>query len=80
MRGQTQLAFDWSHAPPGAIAYDIVTDPVETTFLSNAQTAGHRTIDGLSMLIGQAALAFERFFGAPAPRDHDSELRELLTQ
>ena len=30
MRGQPALAFDWSHAPPGSIAYDIVTDPVAT--------------------------------------------------
>jgi shikimate dehydrogenase len=80
MRGQPYLKFDWSHAPPGAIAYDIVTDPLETVFLKNARAAGHRTIDGLNMLIGQAAVAFEKFFGLPAPREHDAELRELLTK
>lgn len=80
MRGQSPLVFDWSHAPPGAIAYDIVTDPRETAFLKAAQVAGHRTIDGLAMLIGQAAQAFERFFGQPAPRQYDAELRELLTR
>lgn len=78
MRGQPPLAFDWSHAPPGAIAYDIVTDPVETPFLRDARAAGHATIDGLAMLIGQAAAAFELFFGQPAPREHDVELRALL--
>lgn len=78
MRGQPPLAFDWSHAPPGALAYDIVTDPVETAFLADARAAGHQTIDGLSMLIGQAALAFERFFGAAPPRQHDAELRARL--
>jgi shikimate dehydrogenase len=31
------------------------------------------------MLIGQAAVAFELFFGEPAPRQHDAELRDLLT-
>jgi shikimate dehydrogenase len=80
MRGQAELAFDWSHAPPGAIAYDIVTDPLETAFLQNARAAGHRALDGLNMLIGQAAIAFEHFFGEPAPREHDAELRELLTR
>ncbi len=80
MRGQPELAFDWSHAPPGSIAYDIVTDPQETRFLQNAKTAGFRTIDGLSMLIGQAAAAFEIFFGARPPREHDAELRKLLSQ
>ncbi|HEU4820491.1 MAG TPA: shikimate dehydrogenase [Qipengyuania sp.] len=78
MRGQPDLIFDWSHAPPGAIAYDIVTDPVDTPFLHAARAAGHATIDGLAMLVGQAALAFEHFFGVPAPREHDAELRELL--
>ena len=80
MRGQPPLAFDWSHAPPGSIAYDIVTDPRETEFLKAAKAAGHQTIDGLSMLIGQAARAFELFFGQKPPREHDAELRELLTQ
>lgn len=80
MRGQSELAFDWSHAPPGAIAYDIVTDPLDTAFLRNARAAGHHTLDGLNMLIGQAAAAFEKFFGQAAPREHDAQLRELLTR
>ena len=78
MRGQSELAFDWSHAPPGAIAYDIVTDPLDTALLRNARAAGHQTLDGLNMLIGQAAAAFEKFFGQAAPREHDAQLRELL--
>jgi len=80
MIGQPALAFDWSHAPPGAVAYDIVTAPRDTAFLQAARAKGHRTIDGLAMLIGQAAVAFEMFFGQPAPREHDAELRALLTQ
>ncbi len=80
MTGQPPLPFDWSHAPPGSIAYDIVTAPLDTPFLQGARAKGHRTIDGLSMLIGQAATAFEHFFGAPPPREHDAELRALLTQ
>lgn len=79
MHGQPPLAFDWSHAPPGSIAYDIVTDPVQTDFLSNARDAGFETVDGLSMLIGQAAAAFSHFFGVEPPRQHDIELRERLT-
>ena len=30
---------------------------------------GHRAADGLAMLIEQGALAFERWFDTPAPRD-----------
>jgi shikimate dehydrogenase len=80
MQGQPPLLFDWSHAPTGAIAYDIVTVPLDTPFLQGARARGHRTIDGLSMLIGQAAVAFEKFFGARPPREHDAELRRILTQ
>jgi shikimate dehydrogenase len=80
MRGQPSLDFDWSHAPPGAIAYDVVTDPLETSFLRDAREAGHPTIDGLAMLIGQAALAFERFFGCPPPREFDADLRAMLVR
>ena len=78
MTGQPPLPFDWSHAPPGSIAYDIVTAPRDTAFLQAARAKGLPAIDGLSMLIGQAAAAFEKFFGQPAPRQHDAELRELL--
>jgi len=79
MAGQPTLHFDWSHAPPGSIAYDIVTSPLDTAFLRGARTAGFRTIDGLAMLIGQADHAFARFFGQSPPRDHDAELRRKIT-
>ena len=78
MTGQPPLAFDMSHAPPGSIVYDIVTSPLDTAFLQSARAAGFRTIDGLSMLIGQADHAFRRFFGAVPPRERDDELRKVL--
>lgn len=81
MIGQPPLAYDFSHTPPGAVFYDIVTAPLETPLLAEAKARGYATIDGLSMLIGQAAVAFERFFGAAPPRsDGDAGLRALLTQ
>jgi shikimate dehydrogenase len=78
MAGQPPLAFDFSHAPPGSIVYDIVTHPADTPLLQQARAAGFRTVDGLAMLIGQAAEAFEKFFGASPPRDADRELRAVL--
>ena len=78
MAGQPPLAFDWSHAPPGSVAYDIVTSPLDTAFLQGARAAGLRTIDGLAMLIGQADHAFARFFGQRPPRTRDTELRRSL--
>ena len=79
MVGQPPLDLDLSHVPPGSIVYDIVTSPVETPLLASARAAGFETIDGLEMLIGQAAVAFRLFFGAEPPRDRDAELRALLT-
>jgi len=54
--------------------FDMVYDPIDTAFLS---AGGGKRVDGLEMLIGQAARAFELFFGAPAP-EPDDRLRELL--
>lgn len=81
MEGQPPLQFDLSHAPPGSIVYDIVTAPLETPLLAEARAKGFRTVDGLSMLIGQAAVAFEKFFGVAPPREPgDEELRRILTR
>ncbi len=79
MTGQPPLAFDMTHAPPGSVFYDIVTSPLETAFLKSARSSGFTTVDGLSMLIGQADHAFRRFFGATPPRgEADTELRARL--
>ncbi len=79
MAGQPPLTLDLSHVPPGSVVYDIVTHPHETALLCDARAAGFTTIDGLAMLIGQAAAAFSLFFGQLAPREHDAKLRALLT-
>jgi shikimate dehydrogenase len=65
-----------SHAA-GATVFDMVTTPAETEFLSAGRAGGGRTVDGLTMLIGQAARAFELFF-CQAPPPPDTELRDLL--
>ncbi|PKB14007.1 shikimate dehydrogenase [Novosphingobium kunmingense] len=80
MAGHEPLALDFSHVPPGSVVYDVVTHPLDTPLLVAARERGFETVDGLAMLIGQAAVAFERFFGQPAPRQDDAELREILTR
>jgi shikimate dehydrogenase len=62
----------------GATLFDMVYKPLETRFLATGRESGGRTVDGLTMLIGQAAKAFELFFGEPAPAS-DDRLRDLLT-
>ncbi|MBC9034591.1 shikimate dehydrogenase [Sphingomonas sp. JC676] len=79
MTGQPALDIDLSPLPEDAVVYDIVYAPLETPLLAQARARELDTVDGLDMLIGQAALAFELFFGAEPPRDRDEELRALLT-
>ncbi len=78
MTGQPPLPFDFSHAPPRSVIYDIVTSPLDTQFLQDARAAGFATVDGLAMLIGQADAAFTHFFGARPPREQDAALRRLI--
>lgn len=79
MTGQPPLDLDLSPLPRDAIVYDLVYAPLQTGLLKAAAARGLDTVDGLDMLIGQAALAFELFFGAPPPEGRDEELRALLT-
>ncbi len=79
MTGQPPLEIDLSPLPDDAVVYDVVYAPIETDLLAQARDRDLETIDGLEMLVGQAAVAFELFFGAEPPRDRDEELRDLLT-
>ena len=80
MDGQAELPPVEDCVAAGGTVYDIVYAPLETRLLKAARARGLETIDGLAMLIGQAAAAFALFFGQPAPREHDAELRALLTR
>lgn len=80
MIGQPAFTPDLSPLPDDAVVYDIVYTPLDTPLLKAAADRGLEVVDGLNMLIGQAALAFEMFFGAPPPEDCDAELRALLTR
>ncbi len=80
MAGQPLLDIDLAPLPEDAVVYDIVYAPLETALLADARARALDTVDGLEMLIGQAALAFELFFGIAPPRDDgDAALRALLT-
>ena len=79
MTGQPPLDLDLSPLPDDAVVYDIVYAPLETPLLAQARRRGLATVDGLEMLVGQAAVAFAILFGQEPPRDRDDELRGLLT-
>ena len=76
MQGQPPLEIGLEPLPVGAIVCDIVYAPLETPLLVTAKSHGHRTVDGLGMLIHQARPGFKAWFG----RDPDvtDELRSLL--
>ena len=63
MTGEPPLKIDLAPMQPTATVYDIVYAPLETQLLATARARGLRTVDGLGMLLHQAAPAFERFFG-----------------
>ena len=54
-------------APTSAVVMDMVYRPLTTEFLRRAEAMGMTTVDGLDMLIGQAAPSFKALFGAAAP-------------
>jgi len=52
---------------PGMVVMDMVYSPLETRLLREARRKGCQTVDGLSMLLCQAALQFETWTGISAP-------------
>lgn len=53
----------------GAVVFDMVYTPLETRLLRDARAAGCTTIDGLEMLVAQAAAQFEAWTGQEAPQE-----------
>ncbi len=49
------------------VAYDLVYNPTETSFLIDARAGGAVGIGGLAMLIGQAAVSFQLWTGCTMP-------------
>jgi shikimate dehydrogenase len=71
MRGHDEFA-DFGFldgAKRDALVYDLVYEPRETGLLREARCRGLAVMGGASLLVWQAAAAFERFTGVPAPGD-----------
>lgn len=78
MHGSEPLDIDLSPLPGDALVYDLVYAPLETPLLKAARARDLEVVGGLDMLIGQAALAFELFFGLAPPAECEDELRAKL--
>jgi len=63
MTGKASLDLRLDGLPRSAVVYDIVYVPLETELLRQAAERGNRTVDGLGMLLHQAAPGFEAWFG-----------------
>ena len=63
MGANPPLDIDLAVLPKTAAVCDIVYNPLETRLLKDAAARGHKTIDGLGMLMHQAVPSFEAFFG-----------------
>lgn len=79
MAGQPALPFHAASVEDGGVLFEMIYNPLITPLLADGKRRGLRCIDGLQMLVAQAAPSFERLFGVSPPRQHDAELRELLT-
>ena len=62
------LPIDLALLPAGSAVVDLVYRRGETRFVREARAAGHRAADGLTMLLEQGALSFERWFGIAPDR------------
>ena len=63
MDGQNAVAIDLAAAPAHAVVADLVYVPLETPLIAAARRRGLATVDGLGMLLHQAAPGFARWFG-----------------
>lgn len=71
MVGKPEFRVPLDALSPNAVVNDLVYTPLRTTFLDRAAQMGATTVDGLGMLLHQAAPAFERFFGVRPEVDED---------
>jgi shikimate dehydrogenase len=68
MPGQGQVpALLADNVSAGQVVFDAVYASGPTEFLAAAQARGATVVDGLTMLLGQAAAAFSLWTGVPAP-------------
>ena len=80
MPGRDCLNCDLQDMPAQGWVFDMAYGPSETPLIEAAKEAGLQMVDGLDMLVEQAAASFELFFGQKPPRDRDAELWQLLRQ
>ncbi len=70
MRGGPEgLPFDAARLRPDQLVVDLVYDPPDTPLLGAARARGSTAVNGLGMLVHQAAIQFRLWTSEPAPLD-----------
>jgi shikimate dehydrogenase len=65
--GPDDVPVDPAPLHAGQLVVDIVYRPLETPLLAAARRQGAAVVNGVPMLVHQAAVAFELWTGVPAP-------------
>ncbi|GAA6156039.1 shikimate dehydrogenase [Pyruvatibacter sp. HU-CL02332] len=78
MEGQAPLEIDLAPLPDHAVVYDIVYVPLETPLLAQARARGLAVVDGLGMLLWQAAPGFAKWFGVEVDAEDVAAARALI--
>lgn len=78
MSGVAPVSIDIAAMPRTGWLLDLVSAPLPTRLMTAAADHGLTVIDGLSMLVEQAAESFHLLFGVKPPRDRDPELFAIL--
>jgi shikimate dehydrogenase len=71
LNNENNLEVDFNKITTKAVIYDIVYKPILTKLLKDAKANDNETINGLPMLIHQAAKSFELWFGILPEIDKD---------
>jgi shikimate dehydrogenase len=77
MGADTRLPLDANLLHAGQTVVDLVYDPPVTPLLAEAARRGAVAVNGVGMLVHQAALAFRLWTGLPPPVD---EMRSALRE
>ena len=78
MVGQAPLDLRLDKLPKAALVADIIYTPLETPLLAAARRRGHRTVNGLGMLLHQGVPAWKLWFGIEPVVT--AELRQTMEQ
>ena len=80
MRKEDQFNFDFKNLNKNVLFSDIIYNPKETKLLKEFRKRGYRTTNGLGMLINQAAIAFNLWFGVLLSKSDINKAKEICEQ